>query len=263
MDIKAGLESIKREYSELLNQLSDPELISNWDKFEQLSKRKAKIEKILEKEKEINEINNKMEENKLIIAGREDQDLMSLAETEISQLTEKKKNMEKDLESLVRGSQEIEEGNHNIEAVIVEIRAGTGGEEAALFAANLFRMYSRFAQIKGWQQKTLDSHATELGGFKEIVFEIKPGSGEDNDIYSFLKYEAGVHRVQRIPETEKTGRIHTSTATVAILPKPKKTEIKINSGDLRIDFYRSGRTFDSSNSRNCGSKRTERQQNSG
>lgn len=118
-------------------------------------------------------------------------------------------------------------------SVIIEIRAGTGGEEAALFAADLYRMYSKYAASQGWKQKVLDSRPTELGGYKEIIFEFS-----NKDVFSKIKYEGGVHRVQRVPETEKSGRIHTSTATVAVLPKPKKAEIKINPQDLKIDFYR-------------------------
>jgi len=124
-------------------------------------------------------------------------------------------------------------------SVIIEIRAGAGGEEAALFAADLFRMYSKYGQRQNWKQKILDSRPTELGGFKEIIFELTPSSSRrGDDVFSKMQYEGGVHRVQRIPETEKVGRIHTSTATVAVLPKPKKTEVKINPQDLKIDFYR-------------------------
>jgi peptide chain release factor 1 len=118
--------------------------------------------------------------------------------------------------------------------VIVEIRAGTGGEEAALFAADLFRMYSKYANSKNWKMAVLDCHYSDLGGIKQIVFELK-----NEDVFSKMKYEGGVHRVQRIPKTEKAGRIHTSTTSVAILPKPKETEIKINPNDLKIDFYKS------------------------
>jgi len=118
-------------------------------------------------------------------------------------------------------------------SVIIEIRAGAGGKEAALFAADLFKMYSRYAQNQGWKQKTLDSHSTDLGGFKQIVFEFKNG-----DVFKKMKYEGGVHRVQRIPKTERSGRIHTSTASVAILPKPEKTEINIRPDELIIDYYR-------------------------
>jgi peptide chain release factor 1 len=117
-------------------------------------------------------------------------------------------------------------------AVIVEIRAGAGGKEAALFVKDLFKMYSKYASSENFKQRILDSHPTELGGFKKIVFELK-----NSDVYSKLKYEAGVHRVQRIPETEKSGRIHTSTVSVAVLPKPEKTEIKIRPGELKIETY--------------------------
>jgi len=119
-----------------------------------------------------------------------------------------------------------------VNSVIMEIRAGTGGQEAALFAGDLFRMYSKFATLQGWKQRVLDSHLSELGGFKEVVFELS-----NSDVFAKMKYEAGVHRVQRIPKTEKSGRIHTSTATVAVLPKPESTEIKIRPDELRIDFY--------------------------
>lgn len=121
----------------------------------------------------------------------------------------------------------------NQTSAIVEIRAGTGGEEAALFAGDLFKMYSKYAQKRGWKQKILDSHPTELGGIKAIIFELRGG-----DVFSELKYEGGVHRIQRIPSTEKSGRIHTSTASVAVLPKPKGTEIKVNPNDLKIDFFK-------------------------
>jgi len=121
----------------------------------------------------------------------------------------------------------------NKKSVIIEIRAGTGGEEAALFSKDLFRMYLKYARAQNWREKILDSRPTELGGFKEIIFELKNG-----EVYSKMKYEAGVHRVQRVPKTEKSGRVHTSTATVAVLSTPKKAEIKIKPENLRIDFYR-------------------------
>lgn len=119
------------------------------------------------------------------------------------------------------------------QSVIIEIRAGAGGEEAALFAADLFKMYSKYAASQGWRQKILNSRPTDLGGFKEVVFELS-----NSHVFSKLQYEAGVHRVQRIPKTEKAGRVHTSTASVAVLPKPKETEVKIKPEELRIDFYR-------------------------
>ena len=226
----ANIEELKIEYEELLQQLSNPELISDWEKFEKLQKRKGIIEKIIEKEKELKEIKNKIEENKEILKAEKDSELISLAETEIKQLQEKEKALEEELQSLLRPDKN---GATEGAAVIVEIRAGTGGQEACLFTGDLFRMYSKYGQSQGWQQKILDSHPNELGGFKEIIFEFKNG-----DIFSKMKYEGGVHRVQRIPETEKGGRVHTSTSSVAILQKPKGAQIKIKPGDLKTDFYK-------------------------
>jgi len=240
----ADLEDVKKEYDKLLQQLSDPELISDWpasakatagkEKFKELLKRKGFLEQIIEKGKEIIEIKNKIEENKAIISAKEDSELVSLAEEELISLKEKGGNLENELEKLMSEPQPLFESKAagGSSTVIVEIRAGTGGKEASLFAGDLFRMYSRYGASQGFQQKILDSHPSELRGFKEIIFELKNG-----DVFSKMKYEAGVHRVQRTPETEKGGRIHTSTASVAVLPKPKKTEIKINPQDLKIDFY--------------------------
>lgn len=243
----AGTENIGKEYELLLKQLSDPELISDWEKFEKLAARKKHFEKILEKETEVKEIKNKIEENKSIVSTKEDMELAVLAEAELIQLREREEKLEKELENLLENGygerktdnpalashfqNPAEGGNYSI---IVEIRAGAGGQEASLFVADLFRMYSRYAQSKNWKQKILDSNPTELGGFKEIIFELK-----GTDAFYRMKYEAGVHRVQRIPKTEKIGRVHTSTASVAILPRPRKTEMKINPHDLKIDFYRS------------------------
>jgi len=224
------IESIKKNYKELLDQLSSPELFSDWEKFEELSKRKITLEKILDKERDINDIKNRIEENKAILNAGEDSDLNVLAETEINQLQEKLNNLEKDFKNLL--SEEVGEKTAPMSAII-EIRAGAGGDEAGLFARDLYEMYSKYAQIQGWTKKILDSNQTEVGGFKEIIFELK------GDVYSKMRYEGGVHRVQRIPETEKQGRVHTSTASVAVLPRPKKSQIKINPGDLKIDVYRS------------------------
>ena len=223
------LDKAKKEYEELLSQLSDPELVSDWDKFEQLSKRKKELDKIIEKDKEIEEIDRRILENKTILNAPDDEELNSLAETETSQLQEKRKKLEKELEDMLKDGG-VSKKSHS---AIIEIRAGTGGDEAGLFAANLYHMYSKYAELQGWKQKLLDSHSTGVGGFKEVVFEL------GGNVFDNMKYEAGVHRVQRIPETEKSGRIHTSTATVAVLPKPKSTEINIKQDDLKIDHYRS------------------------
>jgi peptide chain release factor 1 len=220
------IEEIKKEYESILKKLADPELISNFEKFKELSKEKENLEKILEKIEEIKSVEREVKENEIILNSKEDEELISLAEEEIKILTEKKKNLEKELENLLIK-------NKKKSQVIVEIRAGVGGEEAALFAKDLFRMYSKYADKKNWKKTVLDCHYSELGGIKQIIFELKNG-----DVFSEMKWEAGVHRVQRIPITEKSGRIHTSTATVAVLPKPKTTEIKIRPEEVKIDFYK-------------------------
>jgi peptide chain release factor 1 len=222
--------SHQEEYDQLLNQLSDPGLISDWEKFETLNKRKSYLEKLLEKETQIKEIGGKIEENRLITVSEEDAELTSLAEIEIGQLKTQKETLERELEELVKS----ESKPSGPEAIVVEIRGGTGGEEAALFAGDLYRMYNRYAQTNGWNQKVLNSNQTELGGYKEIIFELK-----GKNAWNAMKYEGGVHRIQRIPETEKNGRIHTSTATVAVLPKPKKSEFVIRPDEIRIEFCRS------------------------
>jgi peptide chain release factor 1 len=223
-----NIEDVKKEYQTILEKLGDSELISNWDDFEDLTKRKSFLEKIIDRNQEIEEMKNRIEENKTIISAKEDLDLVSLAETEINNFQEKKNFLEEELKSLLE-----EEKTSGPKSIVVEIRAGTGGEEAGLFAADLFRMYSKYSQIKEWSQKTLDSRPTELGGFKEITFELK-----GKDVWLSMENEAGVHRVQRIPSTEKSGRIHTSTASVAVLPKPKKGNINIKTNDLKIDTYK-------------------------
>ena len=219
------IESVKKEYETLLQQLGNPELISDWERFEGLTKKKKYLEKMIDKDKEIIEIGSKIEENKSIISSGEEPELTSLAEAEITQLKERGETLKKELESLL--SDTNTENKKEAKAAIIEIRAGTGGEEAALFAADLFRMYSRYGQSQNWKQQILDSRPTGIGGLKEIIFEL---SGPD--VFSKMKHEGGVHRTQRIPETEKAGRIHTSTASVAVLAKAKKEEIKRRTDDL-------------------------------
>ena len=239
-------EETKKEYEGILNQLSDPELIFNSEKLEKLSRKKKNLEKIIEKEKEIKEIKKQIEENKAILSAEEDKDLISLAKTDTVQLKEKEKLIIEETENLLKLYRKEEDetasldSKNNESSAIIEIRAGTGGQEAALFAGNLFKMYSKYALSKKWKEKILDSHQTEIGGFKEIIFELTPNKeSDDKNIFSKIKYEAGVHRVQRIPETEKSGRVHTSTATVAVLSKPKKTEIKIKPNEIKVDFFHS------------------------
>jgi len=221
-------EDAKKEYEEIVKQLSDPEVLSDWEKFEELSKKKKELEKIVDKQTELEEIQKKIKENQIIIAS-EEPELAGLAQAEITELKEKERKTKEDLNSFAK---EKESSGASYSA-IMEIRAGAGGDEAALFAADLFKMYSRYAESRNWGVKILESHPIGIGGFKEIIFEIKGPAFDE------MKYEGGVHRVQRIPETEKLGRVHTSTASVAVLPKPKRAEIKIRPDDLKIDVYRS------------------------
>lgn len=224
------MSDLKRQYEELLQQLSNPELISDWEKMEELMKKKSRLEKIIAKEEELAEVQSRLEENKAIISAAEPE-LIALAEEELKQLKEREAELKKELEQLQKSDEEEETKTR---ALIMEIRAGVGGEEAALFAADLYKMYAKYIQAKGWRLKLLDSSPTELGGYKEIVFEVAgPGA------FAALQWEAGVHRVQRIPTTEKSGRVHTSTCSVAVLPKPEKTQIKISPDDLKIDTYKS------------------------
>ena len=177
------------------------------------------------KNKQIEEIRGKIAGLKKMLKDPDNQELFVLAEQEIKELKEKEKQLLEQSETQTTLAPS---------SVIIEIRAGAGGDEAALFAGNLFEMYSRYAEEKKWKQKILDSHGIEIGGYKEIVFEL---SGPN--VWQKMKNEAGVHRVQRIPKTEKNGRVHTSTASVAVLLKPKKTEFKIKPDSLRIDIFRS------------------------
>lgn len=229
----ADLDSIKEEYKELQKQLASPEVVCDWEKFEKLSKRKKQLEIIADKDKEIEELNKQISENELILASQEDAELSGLAAGEMPQLQIRKETLERDIKKSLKelDKKELEK---DFGAVIIEIRAGTGGDEAALFAGDLYNMYSRYAEGNGWKQTVLDSHPTDLKGFKEIVFEI-----DGDKAYQKMRNEGGVHRVQRIPETEKAGRVHTSTATIAILPKPKPDDVKIRTDDLRIDAFRS------------------------
>jgi peptide chain release factor 1 len=231
--MEVDFEKLKKEYKKLVQELNSPELISDWERFENISKRKKKLENVIQKSEELEKTIKEEEESESILASESDSELVSLAESEIEILKGKRNELEKILRKLVNRLDSEDETEEKSGSVIVEIRAGTGGDEAALFAENLFRMYSRYAQKRNWQIKILDANRTEIGGYKEIVFELKNG-----DVYSFMKYEGGVHRVQRVPETEKQGRIHTSTISVATLIKPKKGIVKVNPADLKVDTYK-------------------------
>ncbi len=224
------LESIEKRYEELSQLIAQPELSSNLARLQPLAQEQASLEDTVTKYRQYKAISKALQETQAMLDDGLEPDMIPMVKDEVANL----KKRQDDILHQLQLSLLPKEINQNKD-VIVEIRAGTGGGEASLFAADLFRMYSRYAQSKGWQVDIIDSNQTELGGFKEIIFEIK-GKGA----FSRLKYERGVHRVQRVPVTESSGRIHTSTATVAILPEAEEVEIAIKPDDVRIDLFRSG-----------------------
>jgi len=224
------LEKFKKEKEAVQTELNNPQVFADPNKVRQLNKELAKLEEIIFKAEEIEKLKKQFQENQEIIESDDfEEDLKKAAQEENQKIEEKIKETEEALSILLLPSDPNDKKD-----VIVEIRAGAGGDEAALFAKDLFRMYFRAAEKNGWQTKIISSHENDLGGFKEVIFEI---SGKD--VFSKMKYESGVHRVQRIPETEKQGRIHTSTATVAVLPQAEEVELKIDPKDIRIDTFAS------------------------
>ncbi len=222
------LVKLREEYNSLSEKLTDPELISNWEKFQEISKRRSMLEKVVNKANELQEIENKIQENQEIAGSEGNTELGALAQTELVALQEQKKKLEQEIEDLANKKEA------GPTALILEIRPGTGGEEASLFARNLFDMYTKYAVQHRWGQEVLNLDETDLGGIKEASVEVV---GEN--AFEKLQYEAGVHRVQRIPTTEKSGRVHTSTASVAILPKAAKAQIQIGPNDLKLEFFNS------------------------
>ena len=219
------LEEVEKRYEELTKMISDPEIIAQTREWKKLMKEHAEIEEIVQKYREYKKQQNIIEESKALM---DDKELRELAETEMLQAKEKLPKIEEELKVLL-----IPKDPNDDKNIICEIRAGAGGEEAALFAGTLFRMYSMYAEKKHWKVEILNENETGLGGYKEITFMIT-GKGA----YSRLKFESGVHRVQRVPDTESSGRIHTSTATVAVLPEVEDVEVDINPSDIKMEVYR-------------------------
>ena len=228
--MKNQLESIKNEYEALTTELSSPEILSNPQKMAQLGKRQSELQGIMNLVGQLEKIQHDMKNNAEIVNTEEDAEMKQMAMEENMELIKKKDELEKEVEMIL-----LPKDPNDSKNVIVEIRGGAGGDESALFAASLFRMYSKYAEKKSWTVSVLNSNQTELGGFKEVVFEINGGA--NNPVFAKMKYESGVHRVQRVPETEKMGRIHTSTATVAVLAEAEDVDLVINDNDLRIDTF--------------------------
>lgn len=223
------LNFIESKYEELSRKIGDPKVMADQKEWQKLCKEHSEMEPIVLKYREYAKAQKELKSDKEMLNENIEKELKEMVQEEIKELTSKLEQLEKELNILL-----IPKDPNDDKNVFIEIRAGAGGEEAALFAADLFRMYTRYAERKGWKVEVMSSNETDIGGFKEVVFMVR-GTGA----YSRLKYESGVHRVQRVPDTESSGRIHTSTATVAVLPEVEDVDIVINPNDLRIDVYRS------------------------
>lgn len=221
------LQKIITAYEELEARLGDPAVLADQKEYNRLAKEFANQGQLATKARDYVQASKDLQEAKEMLG---DPDMKEFAQEEIAAIEEKLPRLEEDIKFMLIPADPADEKD-----IIVEIRAGAGGDEAAIFAGDLFRMYSRFADEQGWKTETLDISASEAGGFKEVQFKVK-----GDKVYSVMKFESGVHRVQRVPKTESQGRIHTSTATVAVLPEADEVEVDINPNDLRIDVYRAG-----------------------
>ncbi|MEE4312194.1 MAG: peptide chain release factor 1 [candidate division KSB1 bacterium] len=223
------LEKIQERYRELNELLSDPDVFNDMDQYLLLSKEQKQVEEIVRLSEKYLKMLREIEGAGKIIEEETDKEMLEIATNEIKELEAEKEKLEEEIKILLVPRDPEDEKN-----VILEIRAGTGGDEACLFAGDLYKMYMKYAEQQGWKTELLSSHPQEIGGFKEIIFLVK-GDGA----YGKLKFEAGVHRVQRVPATETSGRIHTSAASVAVLPEAEDVDIDIDQKDLKIDVYRS------------------------
>ena len=221
------LESIENRYNELTELLSTAEIIADQARFQKYAKAHAELVDIIEVYQHYKKIMQNVKDAEELLVEEKDEEFRQMLKLEIEQGQNETEQLEQELKILL-----LPKDPNDDKSVIMEIRAGTGGEEAALFAWDLYRMYSRYAENRGWRTEIMDSNYTELGGIKELTFVVE-GTG----VYSHLKFESGVHRVQRIPATESGGRIHTSAATVAVLPEAEEVEVDINPNDLKIDVY--------------------------
>ena len=222
------LAEVEKRYMELESLMSDPQLLGQQREYSKFAKERAELEEIVSCFREWRKVEKEIEENRQLLEEKDD-GIRELAKEELNALRPRKEQLENQLKILI-----LPKDPNDTKNVILEIRAGTGGEEAALFAAELYRMYTRYAEFRGWRVEIMSSNPTGLGGFKEIIVLI-----EGRGAYSRMKFEGGVHRVQRVPVTEGSGRIHTSAVTVAVLPEADEVEIEIDPKDLRVDVFRS------------------------
>jgi peptide chain release factor 1 len=229
MAIFEEIQNIKARYDELTHKLAEPAVLTDPNKLKEVAKERGGLEEIVEKWNEYSAVAQNIADDEQIIGSSKDQELVAIARGEVEELRAKLDVLDRQLRELLVPKDPNDERN-----VLVEIRAGTGGEEAALFAADLSRMYMKYAESKGWKIEIMNTSPTGVGGFKEIIFLV-----EGKGAFSYLRYESGVHRVQRVPVTEASGRIHTSAVTVAILPEAEEVEVEIDSKDLEVDVFRS------------------------
>ncbi|MDR3281294.1 MAG: peptide chain release factor 1 [Synergistaceae bacterium] len=230
MELWKKLEEVEQTYREVESRMSEPDVASNPAEMQVLGKKHVELEPIIDSYLEYRRITREMEDSRQILSEETDEGLREMARDELAKLEDALPELERRIHILLLPRDRDDDKN-----VVIEIRGGTGGEEAALFAADLFRMYTRFAELERWKVEILDANETGIGGYKEVVFRI-----EATGAYSKLKYESGVHRVQRVPATEASGRVHTSAATVAVLPEAEDVDVEIRPEDLKIDTYRSG-----------------------
>jgi len=222
------LDEVEKRYEELVRLLADPRVLANPREMQKLARERAEISKLVETYRVYKKVDEEIQESRALLL-ESDEEMRELAKYELQALKERQTALEQEVRVLLLPKDPRDEKN-----IFLEIRAGTGGEEAALFAAVLFRMYAKYAEMNRWRVEVMSQNPTGLGGFKEIIALV-----EGKGVYSRLKYESGVHRVQRVPVTEASGRIHTSAVTVAVLPEADEVEVEINPNDLRIDVYRS------------------------
>ena len=224
------LEEKAKRYEEVNELVQDPDLIRDQKRYKDVMREHSHLSALMEAYDEYKKVLQGIEDSKFIITEEDDQEMKEMAREELKELEEKQPQLEDKIKMLLIPPDPLEEKN-----IIMEIRAGTGGDESSLFCADLFRMYTRYADMKGWKYEIMDASESEVGGYKEISFSI---SGKY--VYGSLRYESGVHRVQRVPETETQGRVHTSAVTVAVLPEAEDTEIEIRPEDVRVDVMRAG-----------------------
>lgn len=223
------LQSLEDRYDKLNEMLSDPEIISDTNKLREYSKEQSGLEDVVVAYREYKHVTTGLKDAKEMLEEESDPDMIELAKAEVEELQERKEAIEDEMKILLLPKDPNDEKN-----VIMEVRGAAGGDEAALFAGDLYRMYSRYAEANGWKTEVIDANTTGVGGYKEIIFMIN-GKGA----YSRLKFENGAHRVQRVPETESGGRIHTSTSTVAVMPEAEEVEVEIHDKDIRVDTFAS------------------------